>query len=58
MFLIIPTLIGLTSTAVIIAYALAIIHLAMTLVTDFPFGAVKVLPFVVHGWVERLVDPV
>lgn len=56
-FLIMPTLTGLNGTAVMVAYALAIIHLAMTLVTDFPLGTVKMLPFVIHGWVERLVGP-
>jgi hypothetical protein len=27
-------------------------------VTDFPLGAVKKLPFQIHGWVERAVGPV
>jgi hypothetical protein len=58
LFLFAPTLIGLTGTAGTIAYALAGIHLAMTLVTDFPLGAGKLLPFTVHGWIERIVGPV
>ena len=41
-----------------LAYALAIIHLVMTLVTDFPLGVVKFIPFTIHGWVERVVGPV
>ena len=58
LFLVAPTFIGLTGIAGIIAYALAGIHPAMTLVTDFPLGAAKLLPFTVHGWVERVVGPV
>ena len=57
-FLLAPSLIGLTGMAGTIAYLLAGIHLAMTLVTDFPLGVVKKLPFPIHGWVERIVGPV
>jgi hypothetical protein len=53
-----PSLIGLSGLAKIFAYVLAGIHLAMTLVTDFPLGAVQLLPFTIHGWVERVVGPV
>jgi hypothetical protein len=58
LFLVAPTLIGLTGMAGTFAYMLAGIHLAMTLVTDFPLGAAKLLPFTIHGWVERVVGPV
>lgn len=58
LFLAAPTLIGLTGMAGTFAYALAGIHLVMTLVTDFPLGAAKLLPFTIHGWVERIVGPV
>ena len=57
LFLVAPTLVGLTGAAGTFAYALAAIHLAMTLVTDFPLGAAKVIPFAIHGWVERVVGP-
>lgn len=57
LFLIAPSLLGLTDMAGTIAYLLAAIHLAMTLVTDFPLGVVKKLPFPIHGWVERVVGP-
>jgi hypothetical protein len=57
-FLLAPSLIGLTGLVGTIAYLLAGIHLAMTLVTDFPLGVVKKLPFSIHGWVERVVGPV
>ena len=57
-FLISPTLIGLTGIAAVIAYVLAGVHLVMTLITDFPLGAAKVVPLKLHGWVERIVGPV
>ncbi len=57
-FLAAPSLIGLSGLAGTISYALAGIHLAMTLVTDFPLGVVKLVPFTIHGWVERVVGPV
>jgi len=58
LFLGAPALLGLAGWPRAIAYALAGVHLAMTLATDFPAGAVKLLPFPVHGWVERVVGPV
>ncbi len=57
LFVLAPTVIGLTGMAGTIAYALAGIHLAMTLITDFPLGVFKMLPFTIHGWVERVVGP-
>lgn len=56
-FLLAPTLLGLPSDAGLLSYALAVIHLAMTLFTDFPLGAAKIIPFKIHGWVERIVGP-
>ena len=52
-----PTLLGLPAQAAYISYALAGIHLLLTLVTDFRLGVVKLLPFTLHGWVERIVAP-
>ena len=57
-FLVAPSLFNLTGVAAILAYALAVIHLAMTLATDFPLGAVKLIPFKIHGLIERIVGPV
>lgn len=57
-FLAAPALVGLTGLAGVLAYALAVIHLAMTLFTDFPLGLSKLVPFPIHGWVERIVGPV
>ncbi|MGH8592476.1 MAG: SPW repeat domain-containing protein [Gammaproteobacteria bacterium] len=57
LFLVAPTVLGLTGIPAMLAYALAIIHLVMTLVTNFPLGVVKFIPFTIHGWVERVVGP-
>lgn len=57
LFLAAPSLLGLTGMVGIFAYVLAIIHLAMTLLTDFPLGVYKLVPFHMHGWVERVVGP-
>ncbi|MBL1262252.1 hypothetical protein [Candidatus Methylomicrobium oryzae] len=57
-FLLAPSLLGLTGLAGALAYALALIHLAMTLITDFPLSVRKLVPFRIHGWIERIVGPV
>jgi hypothetical protein len=57
-FLLAPSLLGLSGPAGTLAYALAVIHLVMTLVTDFPLSIRKLVPFRIHGWVERIVGPV
>lgn len=51
-FLLAPALFGLTGAPATISYALAAIHLVLTLLTAFPFGIVKVIPFTVHGALE------
>lgn len=56
-FLIAPTLLGLGELSAILAYSLAVLHLIVTLASDFPFGVVKLIPFTIHGWIERMVGP-
>jgi hypothetical protein len=55
-FLAAPTLFGLTGVAANISYALAIIHLALTVLTAFPLGVVKVIPLQFHGAIEFIVS--
>lgn len=57
LFLLAPTLLGMSQLPSMLAYAIAAIHLVVTLTSDFPFGAVKLIPFTVHGWIERIVGP-
>ena len=58
LFLAAPSVLGLTGMAGIFAYVLAIIHLTVTLLTDFPLSVYKLIPFEIHGWIERVVGPV
>lgn len=53
-----PAVIGLSGWPAVLSYALAGIHLLMTLLTDFPAGAIKLVPVALHNWVERIVGPV
>lgn len=50
-----PSLFGLAGPAALLAYALAAIHLLLTVLTDFPLGLVKLVPFRLHGLVEIVV---
>lgn len=56
-FLAAPKLLGLDGLAASLSWTLAGVHLALTLVTDFPLGWRPWLPFWIHGWVERIVGP-
>lgn len=56
-FLLAPTLLGLSELPAMLAYTLAGVHLIVTLASDFPFGVIKFIPFTIHGWIERLVGP-
>jgi hypothetical protein len=51
-----PAVLGLTGLAAVISYALAVIHLLLTLVTAFPLGAVKIVPLPLHGAIEFVVS--
>ena len=50
-----PTMFGLVGAAAFLAYALAGIHLLMTVLTNFPLGVIKVVPLKLHGFVEIVV---
>jgi hypothetical protein len=56
-FLAAPKLVGLAGLAAYLSYALAAVHLAVTLLTDFPLGALRLIPFPIHGWIELAVGP-
>ena len=58
LFVLAPSLFGFSGTAALISYALAGIHLAMTLFTNMPLGVVKIIPMKLHAFVEMLVGPV
>jgi hypothetical protein len=56
-FAVAPAVLGLSGWPAVLSYALAGIHLLMTLLTDFPAGVIKVIPIALHQWVERIVGP-
>ena len=47
-----PTLFGFGGVAAGILYVVAVAYLAMVLLTAYPLGVAKVIPFTTHGWVE------
>jgi hypothetical protein len=54
----IPSIFGLTGVPAYLSYTLAVVHLLMTLLTSFEFGAVRIIPLKVHKIVEMIVGPV
>jgi hypothetical protein len=52
-----PTLLHLSMVPASISYTLAGVHLLLTLLTDFPAGAFKVVPLKWHGLIELIVGP-
>lgn len=54
-FLLAPSLFTLTPTVGIISYLLGVIHLMLTLFTNFSLGIKKIIPFRIHGFIELVV---
>src|SRR5260370_33290477 len=57
-FALAPSILGLSGFAAPVSYALAAIHLVMTLLTNMPLGVFKIIPMRLHALVEMLVGPV
>lgn len=55
-FLSAPTIFGLSGLPATISYLLAAVHLVLTLITAFPFGLIKAVPFKLHGMIELAVS--
>ena len=57
-FLLAPTLFSdtLFGGTITLCYVLAVVHLTMTLLTDFPLGMAEVISLGVHGVVELIVS--
>lgn len=51
-FALAPTIFAFTGTYATVCYVLAAGYLLITLLTAFPMGALKVIPFPVHGRLE------
>lgn len=56
-FLAAPVLLDFHAVPRIACYVIAAVHLVMTLLTAFPVGIVKIIPFTVHGAIEAVVAP-
>jgi hypothetical protein len=54
-FALAPTLLGIDGISAWICYILAVVHLAMTILTDMPLGVLKAVPLKLHGLVELIV---
>ena len=50
-----PTLFGFGGVAATICYVVAAMQLGMSLLTAYPLGVAKVIPFSVHGAIELVV---
>jgi hypothetical protein len=50
-----PMIFGLNGFVAIFTYALAVVHLILTLLTNFSAGVIKIIPFPFHGIIELIV---
>ncbi|WP_437616055.1 hypothetical protein WMF20_20325 [Sorangium sp. So ce834] len=55
LFLLAPSLFGFGGFPETLCYILGAVHVGMTLLTAFPLGAAKIIPFPVHGALEAAV---
>ena len=51
-----PSLIDMQTLGAEFTYILAIVHLILTLLTDFPAGVFKIIPLKIHGLIEIIVS--
>ncbi|TAK19079.1 MAG: hypothetical protein EPO40_35300 [Myxococcaceae bacterium] len=56
-FALAPTLLGFGSRAASLCYVLAALHATLTVLTAFPMGLLKMIPFPVHGALEAVMAP-
>ncbi|MBA3708727.1 MAG: hypothetical protein H0W83_07915 [Planctomycetes bacterium] len=57
-FLLAPHLFAFGGTPALICYVIGLVHIGLTLVTAFPLGALKVVPFLAHRQIEAVVAAV
>jgi len=51
-----PSIFGLSNFVSTITYALGGVHLVLTILTNFQYGLIKIIPFSLHGWIELAVS--
>lgn len=54
-FLLAPALFGFYGLPATLCYVLAAAHLLLSLLTDYPLGAAKIIPFTMHGALEFVI---
>lgn len=52
LFALAPTLFGFGGVPATLCYGVAGLYLIMSLLTAYPFGVAKIIPFPIHGYVE------
>lgn len=52
-----PTLLNLSNIPAMLSYGLAVAHFLVTLISGFPAAELRLIPFTVQGWIERIVGP-
>ena len=52
LLLLAPSLFGFGGVAATLSYILAVVHFGLSVLTAYPLGAVKSIPFPVHGAIE------
>ncbi|HVL34037.1 MAG TPA: hypothetical protein VM489_00050 [Burkholderiales bacterium] len=54
LFLLMPVLFNFTQTAATLSYIIGVLYLGASLLTKYPLGALKLIPFPVHGVLETI----
>ncbi|WP_395843315.1 hypothetical protein [Cystobacter fuscus] len=56
LFALAPTLFGFSGPPAVLCYILALMQLGMSLLTAYPLGVARLLPFPVHGTIEAVIS--
>ena len=54
LFLLAPSLFGFSETAATVSYIIGVVYIGTSLLTRYPLGAIKVIPFPTHGILESI----
>lgn len=52
-----PRVLDFEGSLMLLSYAMGGIHLTLAMLTDFPLGATKIIPFKLHGYLEVAFAP-
>ena len=47
-----PLVFDMDSVLALTVYLVAVLQFALTISTDYEYGLFKIIPFVIHGWIE------